>query len=83
MLFERAYTAVRPVILFGALVMPGMAETIDTTKLPQTDTIAKHLPPIILSQQCTAEGVLFESSGPVTVSQILLGLAAAAASGAR
>jgi len=82
LLFERAYNALRPVILFGAQVLPGLADTIDTTKLPQTDTIARHLPPIILSQQRSAEGVLIESSGPITVSQIALGLAAAAAASA-
>ncbi len=79
LVFERAYSAFRPVILFGAQVLPGMKEIIDTSKLPQTDTIARHLPPVILSQKRTAEGVLIESSGPVTVSQLAIGLAAGAA----
>jgi hypothetical protein len=82
MLFDHAYTTLRPVILFGAQVMPGMAEIIDTSKLPQTDTIAKHLSPVILSQRCVEGGVLIESSGPLTVSQLALGLAAGAAAGA-
>ncbi len=82
MVFERAYTAMRPVILFGAQVMPGVSAFIDTSKLPQTDTIAKHLPPVIFSQQRLAEGVLIQSSGPFTVSQIAAGLAAGAAVGA-
>lgn len=75
--FVRAYTALRPVILFGAQVMPGAADTIDTGKLPQTETIARHLPPVILSQQRLEDGIFLESSGPVTVSE----LAAAAAAG--
>jgi len=82
LLFERAYTTLRPVILFGAQVMPGMSGVIDTSKLPQTDTIAKHLSPVILSQRCVEGGVLIESSGPLTVSQLALGLAAGAAAGA-
>lgn len=80
--FERAYTALRPVILFWAQVMPGVSGIIDTSKLPQTDTIARHLPPVIFSQQRLADGVLIQSSGPFTVSQIAVGLAAGAAAGA-
>jgi hypothetical protein len=75
-IFERAYTALRPVILFGAQVMPGVAELIDTGKLPQTETISRHLPPVILSQQRLDGGVFLESSGPVTVSQLALAAAA-------
>ena len=74
--FERAYTALRPVILFGAQVMPGVGGMIDTGKLPQTETIARHLPPVILSQQRLEDGVLLESSGPLTVSQLALAAAA-------
>ncbi|MEI6033785.1 MAG: hypothetical protein WCS65_05840 [Verrucomicrobiae bacterium] len=82
LLFERAYSALRPVILFGAQVMPGISGTIDTSKLPQTDTIARHLPPVILSLRRFEDGVLIESSGPLAVSQIALGMAAGAAGGA-
>ncbi|MEI6279005.1 MAG: hypothetical protein WCQ16_06440 [Verrucomicrobiae bacterium] len=81
-LVELAYNALRPVILFGAQVMPGVAGMIDTSKLPQTDAIAGHLPPVIFSQQRIEEGVLIESSGPLAVSQIALGLAIGAAAGA-
>ena len=78
----RAYTALRPVILFGAQVMPGAADMIDTGKLPQTETIARHLPPVILSQQRLEDGVFLESSGPVTVSELAVAAAAGAAIGA-
>ncbi len=81
-LFERAYNALRPVILFGAQLMPGVSQTIDTAKLPQTETITRHLPPIILSEKRFADGLLVESSGPFGVSQIALALAAATAVGA-
>lgn len=82
-LFERAYTALRPVILFGAQVMPGAADMIDTGKLPQTETIAKHLPPVILSQQRLDDGVFLESSGPVTMSQLAIAAAAGGVISAR
>lgn len=74
-IFERAYTALRPVILFGAQVMPGMAVWIDTGKLPQTETVVRHLPPVILSQQRFEDGVLLESSGPFTASQLAISAA--------
>ena len=80
--FVRAYAALRPVILFGAQVMPGAADVIDTGKLPQTETIARHLPPVILSQQRFEDGVFLESSGPVTVSELAVAAAAGAALGA-
>jgi hypothetical protein len=71
-LFERAYAALRPVILFWAQVMPGAVDMVDTAKLPQTETIARHLPPVIFSQRRLEEGVLLESSGPLTVSQLAI-----------
>jgi hypothetical protein len=40
--------------------------------LPKAETIAKHLPPIVLSQKRTTEGTLMESSGPVSLTQFLL-----------
>lgn len=80
--FVRAYTALRPVILFGAQVMPGAFDMIDTGKLPQTETIARHLPPVILSQQRFEDGVFLESSGPVTVSELAIAAAAGGVFGA-
>ncbi|MFA7344709.1 MAG: hypothetical protein WC003_10425 [Terrimicrobiaceae bacterium] len=80
--FERAYTVLRPVILFGAQVMPGAADMIDTGKLPQMGTISRHLPPVILSQQRLEDGVFLESSGPVTMSQLAIAAAAGGVLGA-
>lgn len=76
-LFERAYTTLRPVILFGAQILPAAADMIDTAKLPQAETISRHLQPVILSHQRLNDGVFLESSGPVTVSQMALAAAAA------
>ncbi|MFZ4774762.1 MAG: hypothetical protein ACOYM3_05335 [Terrimicrobiaceae bacterium] len=75
-IFERAYTALRPVIHFWAQVMPVAAEMIDTGKLPQTETISRHLQPVILSQQRLEDGVLMESSGPITASEMAIAAAA-------
>ena len=76
MLFERAYTALRPVIIFGAAVMPGFTEWVDPAKLPQTDAVARHLPPIILSQRKVNDGILIESSGPITMGQAVFAITA-------
>lgn len=77
-IFERAYTALRPVIIFGAAVMPGATDWIDPAKLPQTDEVARHLVPIVLSEQRLNDGILIESSGPFTLNQVAFAVSAAA-----
>jgi len=52
--------------------MPDLKKRIDVSKLPKAETIAKHLPPIVLSQKRTTEGTLIESSGPVSISELLI-----------
>lgn len=76
LLFERAYSALRPVIIFGAAVMPGAAEWVEPSKLPQTDSVARHLAPIVLSGQRLSDGILIESSGPITMNQAAFAIAA-------
>lgn len=76
--FERLYETFRPVVIFSAAVIPQYADFIDTTKLPETEIIARHLSPIIFSQQCLADGTLIESSGPITMNQVTLTAAASA-----
>jgi hypothetical protein len=79
-LFERSYPKLRHVIIFGAAIMPGASDIIDGSKLPETETIAKHLRPIVYSQTRLPEGYLVESSGPITMNQAFLLAAAASAS---
>ncbi len=71
-LFERAYTALRPILVFGASVMPGLSDSMDIGKLPSTNSIAKHLTPMVLSQRGLDDGTLLESSGPLTFNQAIL-----------
>jgi hypothetical protein len=68
-LFERAFPLLRQVIVFGVAFTPGASDLIDAEKLPQTETIAKHLTPIVYSQTRLPEGYLIESSGPITMNQ--------------
>jgi len=70
-IFERAYTALRPVLIFGATVMPDIGAYIDTAKLPQTGTVTKFLTPMTLTQRAMPDGTLIESNGPITITQAL------------
>lgn len=75
--FTRAYDAMRPVFMFSISLMPGLSDYLDSTKLPSTASIAKHLQPMISAQTRLPDGYLLESSGPITMNQAAL-LAAAA-----
>lgn len=70
--FTRVYNSFLPVIRFGAAMMPDLKKQIDVSNLPKAETVAKHLPPIVLSQKRTTEGTLVESSGPVSMTQFLI-----------
>ncbi len=71
-LFERGFPMLRPVIVFAAAVVPGASAVIDGSKLPETESIAKHLQPIVYSQTRIPEGYLVESTGPITMNQAVL-----------
>ena len=78
-IFERGFPMLRQVIVFGAAVVPGASAIIDASKLPETESIAKHLQPIVYNQIRIPEGYLVESSGPITMNQaVFLGVAAGA-----
>lgn len=66
-IFERIYNQFRPVIIFGASLMPDIASAVDVSKLPETETISKYLDPIVYTQQRVPDGWLLESSGPITL----------------
>ena len=79
-LVERSYPKLRQIIIFGAAIMPGASDIIDGSKLPETETIARHLQPIVYGQTRIPEGYLIESSGPITMNQAFLIAATAGAS---
>jgi hypothetical protein len=79
-IFTRGYPLARQIMIFGAAVMPGTADIIEASKLPETETVAKHLQPIIYAQTRLPDGFLIESRGPVTLNQAVLGGAGAASS---
>ena len=68
-LFERGFPTLRQIIVFGVAVVPGASAIIDASKLPDTESIAKHLQPMVYNQTRLPEGYLVESSGPITMNQ--------------
>lgn len=72
-LFERAYGFGRPFLVFGAGLMPGLGRYIDASKLPVTETVAKHLGPVVFSHRTLPDGAIIESTGPVTLNQVVFG----------
>ena len=64
--FQRLYDASRPMLIFGAALIPSVNRFVDVMALPQGAEIAKHLSPIVLSRRRVANGFIDESAGPVT-----------------
>lgn len=79
-IFTRGYPLARQIMIFGAAVMPGVTDIIEASKLPETETVARHLQPIVYAQTRLPDGFLIESRGPVTLNQAVLGGAGAASS---
>jgi hypothetical protein len=64
--FQRVYDASRPILIFGAALIPAVNRFVDVMALPEGAEIAKHLSPIVLSRHRVANGFIDESVGPVT-----------------
>lgn len=71
-LFERGYSSALPILRMGAAMWPEISNRIDVSKLPKPSAIGQHLPPIVYSQNRSANGTRSESSGPISMSQFLL-----------
>jgi hypothetical protein len=66
-----------------ALFNPHANDYGDLSKLPAAEVISKHLSPIVYSQSSDENGYLIESTGPVTFTDLLLGLGAGVGFAAR
>jgi len=73
LIYTRFDATLRPVLVLGAAFLPGIADTVDLSKLPPADVITKHLSPIVMSQSYDRDGYLAESIGPVPLYQTVLG----------
>ncbi len=71
--FTRTYSLLRPTALLMAAFMPGINKNVDLSKLPNTETVAKHLEPVVFSQSVVEGGLLYESQGTLTMNQFLIG----------
>ena len=65
--FERVYGLFRGVAAMG--FVPHLSNYVDISKLPAPETVSRHLSPMVSSGAVKDGGVLFESAGPVTLTQ--------------
>jgi hypothetical protein len=78
-LFECGYGSIRPMLVFGAALVPNLADFIDPNALPETSEVCKHLTPILMCRRELPDGTLDDSVGPLTAFQAsALGVGAAA-----
>jgi hypothetical protein len=82
LIYTRVDATFRPMLLMSAAFLPGIADTVDLSKLPAPDIITKHLSPIVMSQSYDGDGYIAESVGPVTVNQTVIGVAGLGAAAA-
>ena len=69
LLYSRLDASLRPMLLMAAAFVPAVAGSVDTTKLPSSEVITKHLSPIVSSQRYDHDGYVAESVGPITLDQ--------------
>ncbi len=67
--FERFYGTLKPFALTASFLLPQINDYVDLGKLPEPETVAKHLSPTVLSESYTADGCLYESVGSFTYGQ--------------
>jgi hypothetical protein len=78
-LFERGYGSVRPMLIFGAALVPNLTSFIDPNTLPETSEVCRHLTPILMCRRELPDGTLDDSVGPLTAYEAsALGVGAAA-----
>ena len=70
--YARFDVTVRPLLAMGAAFLPGVADTVDVSKLPPADVIAKHLSPTVMSQSYQGDGYVSESIGSVPLYHALI-----------
>jgi len=73
LVYARFDTSLRPLLAMGAAFLPAVSDTVDLSKLPPADVVAKHLSPIVMSQSYSGDGYLAESVGPVPLYQTVIG----------
>lgn len=77
-IFERIYNLIRPIAIIAGTMSPNVGKVVDVNKLPDTETISRHLSPILYTNRQLSDGMLIESSGPITLSQAIVLIAGGA-----
>ncbi len=67
--FERFYGTLKPYAITAAFLMPQVSEYVDLGKLPEAETISRHLSATVLSQTYGPDGCFLESVGSFTFGQ--------------
>jgi hypothetical protein len=70
--YARFDATLRPLLAMGAAFLPGVANTVDVSKLPPAEVIAKHLGPTVMSQSYQGDGYVSESIGSVPLYHALI-----------
>jgi hypothetical protein len=63
----------------GAAFLPALSDTIDVSKLPPAEIVARHLSPTVMSQSYRSDGYVAESVGSVPFYQTVIGAVTASA----
>ncbi len=69
--FERLYGLGRSLSPY-AQGNKQIEDTVDLEKLPATETVSRHLTPVVWTQRTLEDGILAESTGPLTLNQLVI-----------
>lgn len=81
LVYARFDASLRPLLAMGAAFLPALSDTIDVSKLPPADIVARHLGPTVMSQSYRGDGYVAESVGSVPLYQTVIGAIGAATLG--
>jgi len=62
LVYARFDTSLRPLLAMGAAFLPALSDTIDVSKLPPAEIVARHISPTVMSQSYRGDGYVAESS---------------------
>jgi hypothetical protein len=79
MFYARFDTSLRPLLAMGAAFLPALSDTVDVSKLPSAEIVARHLGPTVMSQSYRGDGYVSESVGSVPLYPTLIAAVTAAA----
>jgi hypothetical protein len=79
LIYARFDASLRPLLAMGAAFLPALSDTVDVSKLPPAEIVARHLGPTVMSQSYRGDGYVAESVGSVPLYQTVIGAVTASA----